>query len=79
MGNLMEKRKLMASFTVQSRVMEFIKYLHDGDITDKIFILKNNKQKNIFIVTYNLLKEADMSSLREYGVLNTLIIQRNIQ
>lgn len=73
----MDKRKLMASFTTSSKIKNFVEYLYKNELTDKIFILKNGKQKNVYIVTYNLLKEMDMSNLREYGVLNTLIIQRN--
>lgn len=73
----MDKRKLMASFTTSSKIKNFVEYLYNNKLTDKIFILKNEKQKNVYIVTYNLLQEMDMSNLREYGVLNTLIIQRN--
>lgn len=73
----MEKRKLMASFTTKTKIKDFIEYLYNNKLTDKVFILENKKQKNVYIVTYNLLKEMNMSNLREFGVLNTLIIQRN--
>lgn len=73
----MEKRKLMASFTTHTKLKNFVEYLYTNKLTDKLFILKNEKQHNILIVTYNLIKETNMSNLREYGVLNTLTIQRN--
>lgn len=73
----MEKRKLMASFTTITKIKEFVEYLYTNKLTDKLFILKNEKQKNVYIVTYNLLKEHNMSNLREYGVLNSLLVQRN--
>ena len=73
----MEKRKLMASFTTHSKLKNFVQYLYENKLTDKLFILKNQKQQNVMIVTYNLLKESNMSNLRECGVLNSLTIQRN--
>lgn len=73
----MEKRKLMASFVTKSKAETFVKYLYENQLTEKLFVLKNEKQKNVFIITYNLIKEHNMSNLREYGVLNTLTIQRN--
>ena len=73
----MEKRKLMASFITHTKLKKFVEYLHQNQLTDKLFILKNQKQHNVLVVTYNLLKESNMSNLREYGVLNSLTIQRN--
>lgn len=71
------KRKLMASFTLKSKIKEFISYIHEHDVADKVFVLTNNKHQKILIVTYNIKNDINMSNLKDVGVLNTLSIQRN--
>src|ERR1017187_4252334 len=70
------KRKLMCSFVIKKRLKEFIKFLLANNITNKVFILKTEKP-TVVLFTYNILKEVDLSNLKDYGCLNSISIQRN--
>ena len=70
------KRKLMCSFVIKKRLKEFIKFLLENNITNKVFILKTEKP-TVVLFTYNILKEVDLSNLKDYGCLNSISIQRN--
>lgn len=69
-------RKLMVSFVRKQDAKLFISFLHDNEVTDKVFVLKT-EQKNVYLITYNVKKELDMSNLSQYGVLKTITVQRN--
>lgn len=76
-NNYTDKRKLMISFVIKKKIKNFISFLHENNVAEKIFILSNNKHEKIYLVSFNILNEIDLSDLRIYGVLNTFSIQRN--
>lgn len=71
------ERKLMVSFVLKNKIKKFVNFLYSNNITEKIFILESESQENVWLVSYNIRKNVDLRSLREYGVLNTLSVQRN--
>jgi hypothetical protein len=72
----MEKRKLMASFVLRTKFKEFSDHLFKNEITDKIFMLSSESQKNVYIFTYNLNKDIKLENLKEKGAFTTMTIQR---
>lgn len=72
-----KNNKLMVSFVKEYKIKDFLDYIHRNSLSDRIFVLKSLKQKNIFICTYNIDTNINMVDLIKVGATNTFKCMRN--